>query len=254
MEEDTFQCKVQLCEFPALDEVQLGERVSKQEWSLWDPEVTRRRSRVPIPASSSSDSESMEGNIDSDSEYDLESLLSAENSDSDSLYWEDISLPREFADLGSQLLTPRGLSLSPINIPNLHVPSDYIPATPIYSPTSPDYSPSMSPITVESDSSDTIAPSTSSSGIITTRDCDMFEMYNTDSDQDLEGEAETMSLVGAYLNRGKLPVKINGVFIFPQPVYVHNLTWNEHPFEHCANHCVMPERSDKSFCQILSDP
>ena len=64
----------------------------------------------------------------------------------------------------------------------------------------------MSPITVESDSTDTIAPSTSSSGTITTRDCDMFEMYNTDSDQDLEGEAETMSLVGTYLNRGKLTV------------------------------------------------
>ena len=250
MEEDTFQCKVQLCDFPALDEVQVGERVPKQEWSHWDPEVARRKSRVPIPASSSSDSESMEGNIDSDSEYGLESLISAENSDSDSLYWEDISLPEDFADLRSQLLTPRGMSLSPINIPNLHVPSDYIPATPIYSPTSPDYSPSMSPITVESDSSDTIAPSTSSSGIITTRDCDMFEMYNTDSDQDLEGEAETMSLVGAYLNRGKLPVKIHGVFIFPQPVYVHNLTWNEHPFEHCANHCVMPEKSDKSFAKF----
>ena len=166
---------------------------------------------MPIPASSS-DSESTEGNIDSDSEYDLESLMSAESSDS--LDWENISLPGDIADLRSQLLTPRGMSLSPINIPNLHVPSDYIPATPIYSPTSPDYSPSMSPITVESDSSDTIAPSTSSSGTITTRDCDMFEMYNTDSDQDLEGEAETMSLVGAYLNRGKLPVKSHGVFIF----------------------------------------
>ena len=148
MEEDTFQCKVQLCGFPALDEVQVEERVPKQEWSHWDPEVARRRSRVPIPASSSSDTESMEGNIDSDSEYGLESLMSDENSDSYSLYWEDISLPGDFADLRSQLLTPRGMSLSPINIPNLHVPSDYIPAGPIYSPTSPDYSPNMSPITV----------------------------------------------------------------------------------------------------------
>ena len=142
---------------------------------------------MPTPASTSSDTESTEGNIDSDSEYDLESLMSAESSDS--LDWENISLPGDIADLRSQLLTPRYMSLSPINIPNLHVPSDYIPATPIYSPTSPDYSPSMSPITVESDSSDTIAPSTSSYGTITTRDCDIFEMYNTDSDQDMEGEA-----------------------------------------------------------------
>ena len=87
-----------------------------------------------IPASSSSDADSMEGNIDSDSEYGSESLISAESSDS--LDWENISLPGDIDDLRSQLLTPRGMSLSPINIPNLHVPSDYIPATPIYSPTS----------------------------------------------------------------------------------------------------------------------
>ena len=84
---------MQLCGFSALDEVQLGERVPKQEWTLWDPEVARRRSRVPTPASPSSSDLSMEANIDSDSEYGSESLLSAENSDNDSLYWEDISLP-----------------------------------------------------------------------------------------------------------------------------------------------------------------
>ena len=66
LEEDTYQCKVQLCGFPALDEVQEGERVPKQEWSLWDPEITRR-SRVLIPASPSSDADSMDGNIDSES-------------------------------------------------------------------------------------------------------------------------------------------------------------------------------------------
>ena len=174
--------------------------------------------------------------------------MSAESSDS--FDWENYPLPEDMDDLRSQLLTPRGMSMSPVDFSDVHVASGYMPASPIYSATSPDYSPSVSPNPVESDSSDTIAPSTSSNGTITTRDCDMFEMYNTDSDQDLEGEAETMSLVGAYLNRGKLPVKIHGVFIFPQPVYVHNLTWNEHPFEHCANHCVMPERTDKSFAKF----
>ena len=93
LERDTFQCRVQLCEFPALEEVQLGERVPRQAWSLWDPEIKRRGGRVHIPAPSNSDSESMDGNIDSDSEYDLESLLSAENSDCDDLDWENISLP-----------------------------------------------------------------------------------------------------------------------------------------------------------------
>ena len=243
----------QLCEFPALEEVQLGERVPKQAWSLWDPEIKRRGGRVHIPAPSNSDSESMDGNIDSDSEYDLESLLSAENSDCDSLYWEDISLPGDLAEMRSELLTPRGMSISPINIPNnLHVPSDYIPASPIYSPTSPDYSPSMSPITVESDSSDTeeIIPATNTDEVISRKDCDMFDMSNSDSDSDLDGEAETKLLVGNLINRGKLPIKLHGVFVFPQPTNIHNLTWDEYPFEPCGDHCVTPERSDKSIAKF----
>ena len=55
----------------------------------------------------------------------------------------------------------------------------------------------------------------------------MFDLVNTDSDPEIEGEAETISLVGDYINRGKLPVKMQGVFIFPQPAHVHNLIWNE---------------------------
>ena len=94
-----------MCEFPALEEVQLGERVPKQAWSLWDPEIKRRGGRVHIPAPSNSDSESMDGNIDSDSEYDLESLLSAENSESDNLDWENISLPGDLAEMRSEMLT-----------------------------------------------------------------------------------------------------------------------------------------------------
>ena len=134
--------------------------------------------------------------------------------------------------------------MSPVNLPNVHVHESYRSASPIYFPTSPDYSPSMSPDPVETDSSETITPS--SNGIISTRDCDMFDKSNSDSDQELEGEAETISLVGDFLNRGKLPVKMHGIFVFPQPAHVHNLTWDEYPFEPCGNQCVMPERTDKS--------
>ena len=45
--------------------------------------------------------------------------------------------------------------------------------------------------------------------------CDMFDMANTDSDQEIEGEAQTISLVGDFINRGKLPFKMNGVLLFP---------------------------------------
>ena len=204
-------------------------------------------------SASGSDTESTEGNIDSDSEYDLESLMSTDEG-SDSFDWENYPLPENMDEIRSQLLTPRGMSMSPVNLPNVHVHDNYMPASPIYSPTSPDYSPdyspSMSPDPVETDSSETITPTTSSNGIISTRDCDMFDMSNSDSDQDLEGEAETISLVGDFLNRGKLPVKMHGIFVFPQPAHVHNLTWDEYPFEPCGNHCVMPERTDKSLAKF----
>ena len=164
-------------------------------------------------------------------------------------------IPENMDELRSQLLTPRGMSMSPANLPKVHVPADYMPASSIYSPyspTSPDYSPnyspSMSPDPIETDSS--ITPTTGSNDIISTRDCDMFDMSNTDSDQDLEGEAETISLVGDLLNRGKLPVKTAWDIYFPQPTHVHNLTWDEYPYEPCESHCVMPERTDKSIAKF----
>ena len=58
----------------------------------------------------------------------------------------------------------------------------------------------------------------------------MFDMANSDCDQEIEGEAETISLVGDFLNRCKMLVKMHGVYIFPQPTHVHNLTWDKYPF------------------------
>ena len=249
-----------MCGFPSLDLVQEGQLVGREEWSHWDAEQPRE---LPVggvqtfPNSvigSDTESASTEGNIDSDSDYDLESVMSTE---SDRFDWENYPLPQNMDEVRSQLLTSRGMPMSPINTPNVHVPADYMPASPIYSPYSPtssdhspNYSPSMSPDPIATDSSETITPTTSSNGIISRRDCDMFDMSNSDSDQDLEGEDETISLVGDFLNRGKLPVKMHGVFIFPQPTHVDNLTWDEYPFEPCGNHCVMPDRTDKSIAKF----
>ena len=138
--------------------------------------------------------------------------------------------------------------MSPVN--HVHVPAS--PSYSPYSPTSPDYSPSMSPINIDSDSdTEEITPATNNSdGVISTKDCDMFDMSNSDSDLDLEGEAETKFLMGEFLNRGKLPAKLHGIFVFPQPTNIHNLTWDEYPFEPCGEHCVVPERSDKSIAKF----
>ena len=92
--------------------------------------------QAQAPSTSGSDTESTEGNIDSDSEYDIESLMDTDEG-SDSFDWENYPLPENIDELRSQLLTPRGISMSPVNLPNVHVHENYRPATPIYSPTSP---------------------------------------------------------------------------------------------------------------------
>ena len=169
-----------MCGFPSLDMVQEGELIDRQKWIHWDAERPRE---LPMGGayeveSSASETDSTEANIDSDSDYDLESLMDTDNervSDVDNFDWENYPLPESVEDLRSQLLTPRGMSTnSAINSPQ-HVPDNYRPATPIYSPTSPDYSPSMSPVHVDTDSSDSMTPPNNSDGVISTRDCDMFD-------------------------------------------------------------------------------
>ena len=43
---------------------------------------------------------------------------------------------------------------------------------------------------------------------------------------------------------------MHGNYLFPQPYILHDLTWNEYPFEPCSDHCVMLCRSDKSFARF----
>ena len=112
------------------------------------------------------------------------------------------------------------------------MPDNYTPATRIYSLTSPDYNPSQSPVHVVSDSEEEygFTPSHNSDGSITTRASDMFELQNTDSNQEIEGEAELIILVDDYINRAKIPTKMLGLYLFPQPSNLHDLTWNEYPY------------------------
>ena len=72
-----------MCVFPGLDQVQEGQLIGREEWSHWDAEQPRE---LPVgevqtfPNSvigsdtESKSSESTEGKIDSNSEYDLESV------------------------------------------------------------------------------------------------------------------------------------------------------------------------------------
>ena len=106
------------------------------------------------------------------------------------------------------------------------MPTDYYPATPRYSPASPSFSPSvspnMSPLTVNTDNEseyDMTPPQ--QDGPIITRAADIFTLPNEDSDQELDREVELINIMGSYINRNRLPLQINGVYIFPQTSNVH---------------------------------
>ena len=147
-----------MCGFPGLDSVQEGQLIGRDTWLQWDAEKPREQpvggvhtfTHYVIGSDTESDtgSASTEGNINSDSEYDIGS---DSESDMSVIDWENESV-QESVDNNAQL-TPRGMSMSPDN--HVHVPADYVPTSPIYSPysqTSPEYSPSMSPLTIDSDS------------------------------------------------------------------------------------------------------
>ena len=80
----------------------------------------------------------------------------------------------------------------------------------------------------------------------------MFDPTNTDSDQELDEEVVTTNLIGNYINKGKIPIKLHGVYIFPQATNLHELTWEEFPNEPCVDHCVIPAKTDKSFAKFYS--
>ena len=193
-----------MCGFAGLDSVQEGQLIGRDTWSHWDAEKPRE---LPVGGvqtfthyviGSDTETASTEGNINSESEYDIGSDFESDMSAESEIDWENEneneSVPQ---NMDNSPLTPRGMSMSPVNY--VHVPASPIYSP--YSPTSPDYSPSMGPLNIDSDNSE-ITPTNSYDGIISRKDYDMFDMSNSDSDLDVEGEAETKSLVGEFINRG----------------------------------------------------
>ena len=103
-----------MCDFPGLDSVQEGQLIGRETWSHWDAEKpmelpvggVQTFPNYVIGSDTESDTKtaSTEGNINSDSEYDIESDMSTESE----IDWENDSVPQNMDEVNSQLLTPRG--------------------------------------------------------------------------------------------------------------------------------------------------
>ena len=134
--------------------------------------------------------------------------------------------------------------------PDFVMPTDYYLSTPRYSPiSSPAYSPSMSPINIDSEYEHGNTPPQNDRPIIT-RGSEIFDLPNDDSDIELDREVELINMMGSYINRNRIPIQINGVYVFPQSNNIHDLKWEEYPDEPCADHCVIPSNTDKSFAKF----
>ena len=89
-----------------------------------------------------------------------------------------------------------------------------------YLPTSPVYNPDYSPFQIDSDDKEEESRASMSPAPldipIVTPGSDIFDTDNSDSDLDFEGDAEGKNILTEYLNTGKLPTRLDGVYLYPK--------------------------------------
>ena len=254
LDPEVFHSQVQLCTYPGLDVVQENQAILKYEWSKWDivtiaeNEATEYQGILHVDVTSVDSESTIAYDINSDMiiDYDIECESESVQSANVEPDLPDINQVRaELNLLGGSDSPPADFIM----------PTDYYPATPRYSPASPSFSPSvspnMSPLTVNTDNeSEHGMTPPQQDGPIITRAADIFTLPNEDSDQELDREVELINIMGSYINRNRLPLQINGVYIFPQTSNVHNLKWEEYPDQPCSDHCIIPNSRDKSFAKF----
>ena len=182
-------------------------------WVRWDGFSGQRQTAQPLqpmqPASVST-SQTMATDYDSDCtvEYDLESCMNMDYDDNN----RSTNIPADINDVNLEV-TPVAWLDNPMPRPQ-HVVTDN------YSPTSPVYDPDHSPIQIDSDDDEeeesraSMSPAPLDIPIVTPAS-DIFDTDNSDSDLDFEGEVEGKNILTEYLNTGKLPTRLYGVYLYP---------------------------------------
>ena len=223
--------------------------ILKEQWSKWDAESIAQREAQEYQGI-----EFDVASINSDNTvlYDIDADMILDHNIVECESVHDMNVVEDLPDF-NQLrdeLTVLGGSDSPPA--DFNMPTDYYPSTPRYSPiSSPAYSPSMSPLTINIDSeSEHGYTPPQHDGPIVTRAAEIFNLPNDDSDNELDREVELINMMGSYVNRNRIPIQINGVYVFPQSNNIHDLKWEEYPDEPCADHCVIPTNTDKSFAKF----
>ena len=248
---EIFHSVVQICTYPDMGMVQEGQAIQNEQWSKWDAESIAQMdaqeyqvSEIDVASINSDNTVLYDIDADMILDYDIVGTESVNN---------DMNVLDELPDINQLRAELNVLGGSDSSPSNFVMPTNYSPATPRYSPVaSPAYSPSMSPLTIniDSDSEHGNTPP-QNDGPIVTRGTEMFNLPNDDSDTELDKEVELINMMGSYINRNRIPIQINGVYIFPQSNNnIHDLRWEEYPNELCSDHCVIPINTDKSFARF----
>ena len=266
-----FDCQVQICRYEDMDRVQVDQGIDQSEWGKWDIQ-TIAENEATIYHAQEIDIVSITSDTDSDSVYSVDSVESENTTiyditsemiidchiDLDSLNEQNVNeIPvwPDFETVRAELNVLGGNDSPPADFV---MPENYYPATPIYSSASPavqsaSMSPTNSTITInnntDTESEHGFSPAQKDGPIITRGD-DIFTLPSDDSDIDLDREVELINLMSSYINRNRMPLQINGVYIFPPEKNIHNLEWIEYQDEPCTDHCVNPQRTDKSFAKF----
>ena len=228
--------------------VQEGQYIPRDQWIHLDTESIAQLADQEVQgiATTSNCSESiilyeLDADMISQNNIEIVNTESVNNSN-------DLDELPNINQLGAELTVLGGSDSPP---PNFVMPTNDTLASPRYSPAFPAYSLCQSPIKIDSNSDNGYTPPQNDSPIFT-RASEIFDLSNEDSDLELDREVQLINVMGAYVNRNRIPIQINGVYIFPQANNIHDLKWEEYPNEACSDHCVIPRNIDKTFARFYS--
>ena len=226
--------------------VQEGQYIPKDQWIHWDAESIAQLATQEVQGIDTT-SYCSESTILYELDADMISQNNIEIVNTESVNnRNDLDELPDINQLRAELTLLGGSDSPP---PDFVMPTNYTPASPRYSPASPAYSPSQSPINIDSDSDHGYTPPQNDSPVVA-RASEIFDLPNEDSDLELDREVQLINMMGAYVNRNRIPIQINGVYIFPQANNIHDLKWEEYPTEACSDHCVIPRNTDKTFARF----
>ena len=221
--------------------VQEGQYIPRDQWIHWDAETIAQLAAQEVQCIDTT-SNCSESTIPYELDADMISQNNIEIVNTESINnGNDLDELPDINQLRAELTLLGGSDSPP---PNIVMPTNYKPASPRYSPASPAYSPSQSPINIDSDSDHGYTPPQNDSPIVTGASEYLICQMRT---LEMDRQVQLINMMGAYVNRNRIPIQINGVYIFLQANNIHDRKWKEYPNEACSDHCVIPRNTDKTF-------